>query len=339
MLCAAFFGPTLLTDDPSHILTLPIRTPSDQSGCPANTTDVNGRSYAGSAVLLYRLGCTFGARALQYAALGAKLMIFAQCSPNPPSSCSQGPFESISSLPNITIPVIQIDFEPFSQLRNAISAAGSGPEVTMQVFGTYRYGGGTFPADKAAMTAAYQANPTITWPDIASGTRPWADLVSANPPDPCLQRVMGVWCERGRITTVNAWTPGTWVGALPDELGDLSEVRYVNVGGNRLTSVGCGFTRMRKLQYLNIAVNRISSLPPCWSNLSSTLQQFAIGTNLLTELPDFSKLNQMRQFDANANQLHSITIPTSWQGMTWSCSFLSLSLSPSADAGDRACVM
>jgi hypothetical protein len=116
----------------------------------------------------------------------------------------------------MTAPSIQTDYVSGMNIAAAVRAAAlNASQVTLSVVGTHT-GTGVFGPDLTAITAVYRANPTLAYSaSFASGTFSWATLLQPAPvPDPCLNRLMGTWCERGRIVSVNVWTPGYVCDAL-----------------------------------------------------------------------------------------------------------------------------
>ena len=156
-------------------------------------------------------------------------------------------------------------------------------------------------ADRAVLITLYETTGGDNW---GSNTN-W--LTSAYSLDQwyCVEtddagRVISLDLEHNRLT-----------GTLPETLGNLNNLQYLNLGHNRLTgTLPETLGNLNNLQYLNLGHNRLTgTLPETLGNLNN-LQYLNLGHNRLTgTLPEtLGNLNNLQYLNLNYNRLTG-TIP------------------------------
>jgi hypothetical protein len=153
-----------------------------------------------------------------------------------------------------------------------MSVAGTGP-ITAQDLATLTAMAENFPLDPENWTI--EAFGRV-------GNRPsWEAFLAGNVSDPCLERIAGVWCEEGRVVMLDC-SSCHFVGPVPDEIGDLSELRLVSFAGANFMvgDMPCAFGRLRKLLSLNFDRHLLATYTPCLANLTQ-LEFLCLMDNLL----------------------------------------------------------
>ena len=90
---------------------------------------------------------------------------------------------------------------------------------------------------------------------------------------------------------------------LPDSLGDLRELKVLEISRTDLESLPQSFTRLSKLEQLKAHNNRLSSLPPIDSLV--LLQYIGVSENSLTTCPPLSGLQNLRYIHLGHNRLET----------------------------------
>jgi Leucine-rich repeat (LRR) protein len=102
--------------------------------------------------------------------------------------------------------------------------------------------------------------------------------------------------------------------SLPVTLKYLSNLEELTVGtlygGNLLTEFPSAcISYMKKLRYLDLSNNRLTSLPPDLGRLNSSLQVLNVSSNRLVSIPrSIGLLSQLRILDLSSNCLHELPI-------------------------------
>ncbi|MGY3779718.1 leucine-rich repeat domain-containing protein [Isobaculum melis] len=96
------------------------------------------------------------------------------------------------------------------------------------------------------------------------------------------------------------------VDILPETIGNLVSLTYLEVRGTQLTSIPGEIGKLNKLQTLNINGTGLTSLPPELGNLVS-LKILNLSQNKLTALPsELGNLSALQTLEARLNQLTSL---------------------------------
>jgi internalin A len=94
--------------------------------------------------------------------------------------------------------------------------------------------------------------------------------------------------------------------ALPPEIGQLTNLQQLELGGNQLTELPPEIGQLTNLRQLVIGLNELTELPPEIGQLTN-LQQLHLGANQLTALPpEVGQLANLRQLELGANQLTAL---------------------------------
>ena len=97
------------------------------------------------------------------------------------------------------------------------------------------------------------------------------------------------------------------LNVIPTELGDLSDLKALDLFGNTKISVlPNSFRNLTNLQRLSLAETRISVLPDCIANLKNLKALFLYGT-FISALPDFiGNLTKLQTLDLSATRIESL---------------------------------
>ena len=93
---------------------------------------------------------------------------------------------------------------------------------------------------------------------------------------------------------------------VPPELSLLKDLKYLNLNGNKLTSVPSELSQLRNLEYLNLKNNKLTSIPSELSQLIK-LKELYLSKNKLTSIPsELSQLKNLKILNLCNNKLSSI---------------------------------
>ena len=115
----------------------------------------------------------------------------------------------------------------------------------------------------------------------------------------------GVTMENSRVVNLKFYAFGL-TGAVPAEIGRLSALRVLNLGGNQLTSVPAEIGQITSLEQLWLSGNQLTSVAAeIWQLTSLTVLN--LGGNQLTSLPaGIRQLTSLEQLYINYNRLTSV---------------------------------
>jgi hypothetical protein len=93
---------------------------------------------------------------------------------------------------------------------------------------------------------------------------------------------------------------------VPHEIGDMSLLRQLELGGNKLWHLPATFSKLQNLRYLNLSRNRFDQLPMCTCSMKS-LEALDVHGNQLNNLPpDFSNLKSLKELSIANNNIQSL---------------------------------
>jgi len=113
---------------------------------------------------------------------------------------------------------------------------------------------------------------------------------------------VGFLIENGHITKLNL----TYLRLteLPNSIGDLKELKYLDLLSNSLKSLPESFKNLTNLEHLQIPMNGLTSLPE-WLGDLKNLRTLILPYNKLQTLPEsIGNLENLRRLDLCANKLH-----------------------------------
>ena len=208
----------------------------DPYGCNALMHPVtdDGTLLAGTMLLLERRGgCDFQAKVDAALAIGAAAVAVYNC-----DVCEAGlvrPAAFTSSLP-----FIFMQMEDGFLIRDYISSRRQWLLSNQTIPNNYTqavYGNvtGTGPINATELVALRSIASAITMTEslvtAASALPLWSSLLSPSSTDPCVDRLVGVWCEGGSITSVFLQYFGI-SGSLHPAWGELKQLRYLTIAEN-----------------------------------------------------------------------------------------------------------
>ncbi|NBD34653.1 MAG: hypothetical protein GVY30_01485, partial [Chloroflexi bacterium] len=145
-----------------------------------------------------------------------------------------------------------------------------------------------------ALVALYESTDGDNWDDNTG----W--LTTDTPCD-----WYGVTCEAEHVAELTLYW-NNLSGALPSEIGDLSALTELKLGGNHLTSLPPEIDNLTALRYLTFAINDLTTLPSEIGNLSA-LEYLSLSYNDLSSLPkelwNLTTLTELWLFDVNLTSL------------------------------------
>jgi internalin A len=94
--------------------------------------------------------------------------------------------------------------------------------------------------------------------------------------------------------------------ALPESLGQLNQLQNLDLRDNQLMALPNSLGQLGQLQNLNLDINKLTALPESLGKLSQ-LDNLNLHRNQLTALPEsLGQLNQLRSLDLSHNQLTAL---------------------------------
>lgn len=141
--------------------------------------------------------------------------------------------------------------------------------------------------------------------------RPWADLLVHPEFDPCVYRLLGLWCEAGHVVAIDLDEDGV-NGTLPvGSLAPFTQLQYLILWANDISGpLPVDLCSLTQLLTIEIDGNAFTSIPSCIGGGefleqrpngvvatvqypgAQSLRLFAASNNALTNLPaSFSRLN------------------------------------------------
>ena len=115
----------------------------------------------------------------------------------------------------------------------------------------------------------------------------------------------GVTMENGRVVKLELTEAGL-TGAVPAEIGRLTSLTVLDLGGNKLTSVPAEIGQLTSLEKLSLYCNKLTSVPAEIWQLTS-LEVLWLGGNQMTSLPaEIGQLTSLRWLHLSYNQLTSV---------------------------------
>ena len=143
----------------------------------------------------------------------------------------------------------------------------------------------------------------------------------------------GVTMEIGRVVGLRLQDMGLG-GAVPAEIGQLTSLTYLNLGGNQLTSVPAEIWQLASLERLDLTHNKLTSVPAEIWQLTA-LRRLELYGNRLTSVPaEIGQLTSLRELNLGGNQLTSVPAEI-WQltSLTELCLYVNQLTSVPAEIG------
>jgi hypothetical protein len=214
----------------------------------ANRTNDEGDLLSSGIVIVSRGTCGYAVKAATIGAIGAQAMIVY----NSAGGSAAAQVVRMTGDAAVTTPQIFISradglliSQYLTDRRNWLAAKVANPALPMPPGHDYNLGvmatvvgtGATQAGDLAAMQQlARTIKIGIIHNGGATSLRDWSDITTKNI-DPCLQRVFGVWCERGRVQYIFLKSQAL-TGTLDPAIGDLTALEYLTIDENRPDSIG-----------------------------------------------------------------------------------------------------
>jgi leucine-rich repeat protein SHOC2 len=115
----------------------------------------------------------------------------------------------------------------------------------------------------------------------------------------------GVEMENGRVVQLDLEQFGL-TGAVPAEIGQLTSLEVLDLGGNQLTSLPAEIRQLTSLTKLNLCGNHLTSLPAEIGQLTA-LRELSLFSNHLTSLPaEIGQLTALEELSLGGNRLTSV---------------------------------
>ena len=111
----------------------------------------------------------------------------------------------------------------------------------------------------------------------------------------------GVTCDDELVTKLYFYG-NNLNGILPSEIGNLTNLTYLGLGHNQLTSLPPEIGNLTNLTYLDLGHNQLTSLPPGIGNLTN-LYEIILHSNQFSSLPpEIGNLTNLKDLWLNYNR-------------------------------------
>jgi Leucine-rich repeat (LRR) protein len=305
-----FGSPSLpLSDREDQTLDFDLMLPNvadDPYACsgPLSKTDELGRNFSNAFILILGTCATGIPNALASGAAGA---IFYACHG---PSCNPADQQRLGY--GSTRPTLGINNTNGVHLFNYLTAVRNGtlPQVplTIQFVST-----STIVEDELAALISIAQETTMA--PFGGGGIPapranW-NATMFNVSDPCRNRPIGLWCERGHVVLIDVPAHGWFSSFVPVDFSVFSELRMLSLTTNSFSGSipkeWCALSNLRVLRLENqIPPSAITGLPECigaWTNLT----EFQFTQQAITYLPtEFSMLTSLRYVMGAGNGFSSL---------------------------------
>jgi Leucine-rich repeat (LRR) protein len=113
--------------------------------------------------------------------------------------------------------------------------------------------------------------------------------------------------EIGQLTNLRElWLGGNQLTALPPEIGQLTSLEALGLGHNQLTALPREIGQLTSLGRLGLVGNQLTVLPPEIGQLTN-LRRLELDDNQLTVLPpEIGQLTNLRRLELGGNQLSAL---------------------------------
>ena len=248
---------------------------------PPSTVD-----WRGKAVLVMRGECAFSTKALNAQSAGAVLFVIYNCqstvcvtSPLPYGLDDFVPQAAAFSAPTITS--IYITYAMGNPLAQSMV---NGSTITLTIQGSGPINTNDLTALKTFYSYALSTSNNKQWVSgapngdaantvNAAGLLQWSNLLTSGF-DPCLNRIWGLWCVDGRITTIDCEFCGA-SGEISSAFYQLNKLHFVSFRDNALNGSfpdtsgtnTVGFGNLQLLNQLYLDGNTITSIPPSFGDI------------------------------------------------------------------------
>ena len=178
-----------------------------------------------------------------------------------------------SRTPTRTTPGQQVDIPTAGERINVVVSHTDGGSTTTKTYGVLVIREGPAATDTIALMALYNSTNGPNW----SAKNNWASAMPLY-----LWTGVGTRTSDGRVISLGQ-NSVNMVGPLPAELGNLTIMHSLNLGGNRLSGeIPASLGNLTSLLALDLQKNRLSGeIPASLGNLTS-LQNLKLNNNQLT---------------------------------------------------------
>jgi len=285
-------------------------------GGPLRLQNELNESFVGKTILIVRGACTFSVKAVQAQMAQAAGLIIYGCPTSAPTNCAPGLQQPFWGGALVSVPTVYMQsadgqvLAAYLRARNLQRLNGSvsvSPALFMQLIST----GALVPSELAGLVEI--ASVSSMAQSFSGYLRPWntQTINATTSADPCLQRVVGIWCENGHIVEVmlNGMQFGTVDGTIPSGFGALTQLRYLSLPSNQFSGAVpvelCALTLLEEL-YLQLQntgnFDGLTSLPACFSQLT-VLNTALLNNNALVSLPDWGSNRVLQTLDVSSNRI------------------------------------
>ncbi|MHA1734103.1 MAG: leucine-rich repeat domain-containing protein [Promethearchaeota archaeon] len=92
----------------------------------------------------------------------------------------------------------------------------------------------------------------------------------------------GITVENGRVKTLSL--PEKKLAQIPETIGNLSELRVLDIGKNNISEIPDSFEELKKLEFANLSLNQLTKFPESLLQLPS-LKELKVNGNPIDEIP------------------------------------------------------